>query len=850
MLYLFLGVNVAADKFVVSIESITSSKRRVQQKSTGHMVTVKVWNGTVANLTLMALGSSAPEILLSVIEIVGNGFFSGELGPSTIVGSASFNLFVIVGICVLAIPSGETRRIKEIGVYHVTAAFSIFAYLWLVFIVQVHSTDVIDTWEALLTLAFLPVLIAVSYLTDIGWWSGSRKQPLVERPVSLCSDGEVPLASSSWRHPQSTAVGRPVWRHDLSRSPSREYPELPLSESSVEPDWPGFKDPGVVADKYGRPYQNDAGILTFPDDALEVSSGLEGKMISVPIFRKNGATGTVSCKYRTEGRSAVPSYDFVESQGELVFQSGEITQQISLELLPKKLSEAADQFQVILEEAVGGAIFNPNLDGGEERSILTLTIHNENNDLTRTNAAIQMSQYVDKVINVDKLRLGTSSWYEAIASALCDVTEEEDARATCADWLWHLLSLPWKFSLAVLVPPPQYCAGWMCFIMSLVTIGGLTCIVIDFAELFGCVTGIQDSITAITIVALGTSMPDLFASKQAACADKYADASIVNVTGSNSVNVFLGIGLPWSIAAIYWSAAGPNDDWLKHYSDYLGAYPQGAFIVKGGNLAFSVAVFTAAAMVGLGVIHIRRTRMGGELGGPAGTKVISGMFLISLWVFYIVVTETTDVVQQVFAMFIGVCVLENVLLVTCLILYLKGGISLPGRSEEDAKHDEEGQQFLFGKTSAELRTAGDRSSFELAPLPPTGTLLATREDMFRGRLAEPALYGRSKIPEISFTGAAFVCLAAKKLKRFVRPPMPPPNYPPPSEMSIQRCPSFYSVDTLASDDSRREEHRPTSLTGRVAGLIGGHAADWAALTVAGLAAGTLANPNGPSFLGP
>lgn len=33
------------------------------------MVTrVRVWNETVSNLTLMALGSSAPEILLSVVE--------------------------------------------------------------------------------------------------------------------------------------------------------------------------------------------------------------------------------------------------------------------------------------------------------------------------------------------------------------------------------------------------------------------------------------------------------------------------------------------------------------------------------------------------------------------------------------------------------------------------------------------------------------------------------------------------------------------------------------------------------------------------------------------------------------
>ncbi|KIH52102.1 hypothetical protein ANCDUO_17798 [Ancylostoma duodenale] len=50
---------------------------------------VKVWNPTVANLTLMALGSSAPEILLSIIEIVGNGFRSGDLGPGTIVGKES-----------------------------------------------------------------------------------------------------------------------------------------------------------------------------------------------------------------------------------------------------------------------------------------------------------------------------------------------------------------------------------------------------------------------------------------------------------------------------------------------------------------------------------------------------------------------------------------------------------------------------------------------------------------------------------------------------------------------------------------------------------------------------------------
>lgn len=33
----------------------------------------------------------------------------------------------------------------------------------------------------------------------------------------------------------------------------------------------------------------------------------------------------------------------------------------------------------------------------------------------------------------------------------------------------------------------------------------------------------------------------------AAIQDKYADASVGNVTGSNAVNVFLGIGVAWTI---------------------------------------------------------------------------------------------------------------------------------------------------------------------------------------------------------------------------------------------------------------------------------------------------------------
>ena len=76
------------------------------------VIEVRIWNDTVANLTLMALGSSAPEILLSIIEVVSRNFEAGELGPGAIVGSAAFNLLSISAVCVASIPLGETRNIK------------------------------------------------------------------------------------------------------------------------------------------------------------------------------------------------------------------------------------------------------------------------------------------------------------------------------------------------------------------------------------------------------------------------------------------------------------------------------------------------------------------------------------------------------------------------------------------------------------------------------------------------------------------------------------------------------------------------------------------------------------------
>ena len=77
-------------------QQIISGNRRFESiKRLGWKeVEVEVWNGTVANLTLMALSSSAPEILLAAVETCALTFQAGDLGPGTIVGLSCFQFVV------------------------------------------------------------------------------------------------------------------------------------------------------------------------------------------------------------------------------------------------------------------------------------------------------------------------------------------------------------------------------------------------------------------------------------------------------------------------------------------------------------------------------------------------------------------------------------------------------------------------------------------------------------------------------------------------------------------------------------------------------------------------------------
>ncbi|XP_075811288.1 sodium/calcium exchanger 1 isoform X4 [Microtus pennsylvanicus] len=862
MVYMFLGVSIIADRFMSSIEVITSQEKEITiKKPNGETTktTVRIWNETVSNLTLMALGSSAPEILLSVIEVCGHNFTAGDLGPSTIVGSAAFNMFIIIAICVYVVPDGETRKIKHLRVFFVTAAWSIFAYTWLYIILSVISPGVVEVWEGLLTFFFFPICVVFAWVADRRllfykyvykrYRAGKQRGMIIEhegdRPASKTEiemDGKVVnshvdnfldgalvlevderdqddeearremariLKELKQKHPDKeieqlielanyqvlsqqqksrafyriqatrlmTGAGNILKRHaadQARKAVSMHEVNMGAAEndpvckiffeqgtyqclencgtvaltiirrggdltSTVHVDFrtedgtanagsdyeftegtvifkPGESQKeirvGIIDDdifeedenflvhlsnvrvtsedsedgileanhisslaSLGSPctatvtiFDDDhAGIFTFEEPVTHVSESIG--IMEVKVLRTSGARGNVIVPYKTiEGTARGGGEDFEDTCGELEFENDEIVKIITIRIFDREEYEKECSFSLVLEEPkwirrgmkggftlTGQPLFRkvqardhllPSTvisisDEYDDKQPLTSKEEEERRiaelgrpilgEHTKLEVIIEESyefkSTVDKLIKKTNLALvvGTNSWREQFIEAITVSAGEDDdddecgeeKLPSCFDYVMHFLTVFWKVLFAF-VPPTEYWNGWACFIVSILMIGLLTAFIGDLASHFGCTIGLKDSVTAVVFVALGTSVPDTFASKVAATQDQYADASIGNVTGSNAVNVFLGIGVAWSIAAIYHAANGEQ------------------FRVSPGTLAFSVTLFTIFAFINVGVLlYRRRPEIGGELGGPRTAKLLTSCLFVLLWLLYI-----------------------------------------------------------------------------------------------------------------------------------------------------------------------------------------------------------------------
>ncbi|XP_075241315.1 sodium/calcium exchanger Calx-like isoform X2 [Convolutriloba macropyga] len=914
--FLFVGISIVSDIFMQSIEMITSKKRVVKYYDPEAQVMEKkevlIWNETVANLTLMALGSSAPEIMLSTVETcmnLGKEQKEDGLGVFTIIGSAAFNLLIIISVCISAV-GDEPKQIRQFGVFLLTSFWSMFAYIWLLIVLDYITPGEVDWWEALLTLIFFPLLVLSAYYTDLltARKLKRKKSAFVERRRSSVNPGTLKVGSLTHKNKRSalsalkelttsagggdrnssiaerggggnhsnsvnyattsftvkkkqpiesvSEVAQPTavvpiqeqlknqailqWNQlkvfndrmnksgntasrdekmsqlvqllaltqdktDLKRFGSSLKPrvmflsplmitqpgesvarieviithvpeianpetkiqtkdDMYLIESDVtsngmanglangttscsEYSTPSLRrikktprlsvtaidsaygstssmtanastrrprltekggmehtseDESVnknkdeteltvkfetrdASAKSGVHYQTTQGELSFsfekrlqiievplmdnylssaiereifvvlhspskqvelgktsiirvtilPNVEAEVGferdiyylASKESKQVSITIQRYEALETRVSVEYSTEldsahGGSSLESSDYVSTSGMVVFEQQETSKDITI---PCKATHKKG-FYVVLKNPIKCRV-SPQFGMTQVK----LCVEEEDDDAA-DDVIGASSDATSRVLKVVGMSGGSgedgegaeNAWIQQIKESFqfgdygnSDDDGDEEERLGFLDYLGQFLAFMWKVLFAIVIPPASYLGGTLTFWMALAAIGALVFVVEELGNLLGCVVGLENAITGITIIALGTSLPDTFASRTAALNEQYADASIGNVTGSNSVNVFLGLGVPWVISAVY------------------NLFTTGqSYKVKTSNLSFSVTAFLIVGVVCLGIIIARRFVMGGELGGKKLARWGSSALLLILWLGY------------------------------------------------------------------------------------------------------------------------------------------------------------------------------------------------------------------------
>jgi K+-dependent Na+/Ca+ exchanger-like protein len=126
---------------------------------------------SVAGATLMAMGSSAPELSISLLALFTGGGEHHDMGIATIVGSAIFNLLVIIGVSALPMTSKIRPSVflRDAILYAISIALLLYFF---------HDGTITLLEGSLFVCTYAAMLI---YL----FWSSRRSTESIAKPAEL-----------------------------------------------------------------------------------------------------------------------------------------------------------------------------------------------------------------------------------------------------------------------------------------------------------------------------------------------------------------------------------------------------------------------------------------------------------------------------------------------------------------------------------------------------------------------------------------------------------------------------------------------------------------------------------------
>ena len=139
------------------------------------------------------------------------------------------------------------------------------------------------------------------------------------------------------------------------------------------------------------------------------------------------------------------------------------------------------------------------------------------------------------------------------AQGVCDALTPPRGEGLWA-WLKYLLVLPLVAAMTLTIPDVRrpgngkWC--YLAFIISIAWIGGFSYFMVDWVSVVGNTIGVPSVVMGYTVLAAGTSVPDLLSSVIVARMGE-GDMAVSSSIGSNIFDILVGLPLPWLVFTLW-----------------------------------------------------------------------------------------------------------------------------------------------------------------------------------------------------------------------------------------------------------------------------------------------------------
>ena len=491
MIYLFLIIIVFVglalvcdDYFVPSLEALSNMLNLSED---------------VAGATFMAAGSSAPELFTS---LAATGVTS-DVGIGTIVGSAVFNILIIISLSALF--SGQKKAMqldwKPLVRDSIFYAFSIIIFI-------------IFSWDGFFAIyeAIIMLLLYAAYITIMFF------NKWLMLGMEWCANviAEVPKFCPCFR--KSRNVVDPEGPVDTEEHQERVQAvlnnvtkvgnsvaiQMKMSSTSISESMKEFRT-------------KSSNKRRFTHHSTNLFHSHENRA----VIRRHGSHTSIIQNGREHKTDSKTDMKHIHGNVNDVSHT-ETPASIHMDVISVKV--AGD---VVVPQSPLEVITNENA------SIASIEIRDSESD--------------DDLESLPPIIEGPPSWKEA---------KEEGIKGYfmfALRWVIYIPSLPFSAIYAWTIPNSHYHREWYMvlggFIMSIVWIGILSFITVILVGRSGCILNINHFTMGLIIVASGTSIPDALSSLLVA-RDGYGDMAISNAIGSNIFDLDLGLGLPFLIGIL------------------------------------------------------------------------------------------------------------------------------------------------------------------------------------------------------------------------------------------------------------------------------------------------------------